>query len=885
MIGTSIGPFTIVDQLGAGGMGEVYRATDAKLKRQVALKILPAGFASDPDRLARFEREAHVLASLNHPNIAAIYGLEDGSGTRALVMELIEGPTLAELIATRTGSRNGGALPPDEAWAIARQVADALEAAHALGVVHRDLKPANIKVRDDGTVKVLDFGLAKAFDVMGAGSDARDGANLPTMTSPTVLSGANMILGTAAYMAPEQARGRPVDRRADIWAFGVVFYEMLTGRMAFPGDTVTDVLAAVLTKDLNLADVPSRFRPLIDRCLQKDPTRRLRDIGDMHLLVDDVQTPGLATPRWTWLPWAIAGALAICSAVLTWLYVRSPLPDTPRAVQFEVGRAERNIQNGRAALSPDGTMLVYYAAAPDGRYRLVLRQLDSLEERALPGTETNMAGQSPFWSHDSRYIAFWSGSTSLMKLRVPDGSREEIASSGTRVVSGTWNGDGVIVLGLGGSGLRRVQAEGGPMSDLTMLDRRRGDRTDLNPDFLSDGRHVLFSRRSASAERDGLWVTAIDAPDTATKLTDGTAGAFAGVLPHLGPTIVFLRNGALMVQGIDLSRRALVGDARTLMPLPEGGFSVSRNGVLAFGESTAQRIGQLAWFDRKGVQLSTIGPERRYQSVDLSPGGDRIALSFGAEGGNKLWSRDVVRGTEVLVADGRAAGGIWSPDASRLLFFSYRDGPASLFERPSNGTGTDRLVLKQDLDIFINDWSRDGRFVVYSTLAGNPISMDLFTVGMRDDPKRAVPYLAEPFHQKQAQFSPDGRLVAYISDESGRFEVYVRTFPDAAGGKWPISAEGGVEPRWSHDGKELFYWFGRKLMAVAIDTSAGFSAGVPRELFEAPIQANYTNDGHRWQVSPDGKRLLLITTPELEPTPVRVVLNWPALISAGDAAR
>jgi hypothetical protein len=394
------------------------------------------------------------------------------------------------------------------------------------------------------------------------------------------------------------------------------------------------------------------------------------------------------------------------------------------------------------------------------------------------------------------------------------------------------------------------------------------------------------SRRSASAERDGLWITAIDAPDTAAKLTDGSAGAFAGVLTDLGPAIVFLRSGSLMVQGIDLSRRALVGDARTLMALPEGRFSVSRNGVLACGEFITQRTGQLAWFDRRGSQLSTIGPERRYLSVDLSPDGNRIAVSFGGEGTNQLWSRELVRGTEVRVTDARVSGAVWSSDATRLLFHSYRDGPASLFERPSNGTGADRLILKQDRDIFVNDWSRDGRFVLYSSVAGSPSSLDLFTVDMRDDPKRAVSYLAEPFHQKQAQFSPNGRFVAYVSDESGRFEVYVRTFPDAAAGKWPISPDGGVEPRWRRDGKELFYWSGRTLMVATVDTSAQFSAGLARELFEAPIQANYTNDGHRWQLSPDATRVLLLTLPGLQPTPVRVVLNWPALIPpAGGAAR
>jgi Tol biopolymer transport system component len=666
-----------------------------------------------------------------------------------------------------------------------------------------------------------------------------------------------------------------------------VFYEMLTGVTAFPGDTVTDVLAAVLTRDPDLTRVPSRFRRLIGSCLQKDPKRRLYDIGDLHLLLqDDAAAPGPISTWRNWVPWAMVGLFAAIAAVLTWMYIGAPVPDTPRVVQFEVGHDERETQSGLAALSPDGTMLAFYSAGADGRYRLVLRRLDSLDQRPLAGTETNLATQPPFWSHDSRYIVFWSGTASLMRLRVPDGAPEELVAnvaSGPRVLGGTWNEDGVIVVGSAGNSLRRLLATGGGVSVLTRLDRERGDRADSYPVFLPGGRHLLFSRRSSNPERNGLWTIATDAPETARKLADGDAGAFAGELPELGPAIVFVRNGALMVQGIDRSWQSLVGEARTLMPLAQGGFSVSRTGVLAYGETIAQRPGQLAWFDRQGKQLSTVGPERRYQSVDLSPDGDHVSASFGAEGASQLWSRDLARGTEVRVTEARTAGGLWSSDASRLLFNSYRDGPSSIFERPANGTGTDRLVLKQDRDIWVNDWSRDGQFAVYSTLTGSPLSMDLLTLDLRAKPLRPVPYISEPFHQKQAQFSPNGRFVAYASDESGRYEVYVRTFPDAAAGKWPISPDGGVEPRWSRDGKELFYWSGRKLMVATVDITGTFSAGLARQLFEAPIQANYPNDSHRWQVSPDGKRFMLITLAGAQSTPVRVVLNWPALIpsSAG----
>jgi serine/threonine protein kinase/dipeptidyl aminopeptidase/acylaminoacyl peptidase len=906
--GTRIGPYEVTAKIGEGGMGEVYRATDSKLKRQVALKVLPPAFAADPERLARFEREAHVLASLNHPNIAAIYGFEDSTSVKALVMELVEGPTLADLIgssgpqtpeadrvSTKPRDTAGSVIPPgagsrrqsrlDDAacWAIARQIADALEAAHAHGVIHRDLKPANVKVRDDGTVKVLDFGLAKALAAEGAGTSSADTHNSPTMTSPALMSQMGMILGTAAYMAPEQARGRPVDKRADIWAFGVVLYEMLTGQAPFAGDTITDVLAAIVTRDPDLSRVPARFRRLVESCLQKDPRRRLRDIGDIELLLADgqaAQTPPALTRRPAWPAWIVAGAFALASGVIGWLYLQTPEPARPPVVQFEIGQGQRDVQSGLAVLSPDGQTLAYYAAEATGRYRLHLRRLDSLEERVIAATEISFAPQRPIWSPDGQHLAFWSANSTLMKMRLPDGSLELLTRSTTRPAGGAWNRDNVIVVGSLTHPLRRLTGTDEPTEHVSSLDRTAGDRGDTNPQFLPDGRHLLFVRQGGNASRAGLWITSLDNPEAERRLVEASAGEFAGNVPEIGPAVLFVRNERLFVQSFDLDRLELVGQARDLIGTGDGGLSVAPNGTVVFGNLVRQRPGVLTWFDRGGNTLGAVGDSTVYQSFAISPDGSRLAVAAGAGtgAGAELWSRDLVRGTELRLSAQREGIPLWSPDGNRLVFNSYRLGPASIFERPSNGTGTERLIYKDETDVFPNDLSDDGKFLVYTKFTGTPSHMDLFSLAMTGTDPKPSPYLAEPAQQKQAQFSPNGRFVAYTSNETGRYEIYVRPFPDASLGKWPISSAGGIEPRWSRDGKELFYWSGRKLMLTEVDTTTAFTAGKPHELFEAPIQPEYTNDGHRWQIGPDGKRFLVLTFPENQSSPIRVVLNWTGLI-------
>jgi Tol biopolymer transport system component len=863
-------------------MGEVYRATDTTLKRDVAIKVLPAALASDPDRLARFQREAEVLASLNHPNIAQIHGLEKSDGTIALVMELVEGPTLADRIAQ-------GALPLDEALPIAKQIAEALAAAHDQGIVHRDLKPANIKLRPDGTVKVLDFGLAKLAGPAEAGHYVRtelhpDGRSVrlqpdlsasPTMTSPVMATGVGTLLGTAAYMSPEQARGKTVDKRADIWAFGVVLYEMLTGGPLFPGETVTDVLAAVVTKEPDLANVPARVRRLLESCLQKHPGRRLRDIGDFELLLDAAST-GTPTGR-SWMGWAAAAVFGLGAAGLATLYLRTPEPAPPAPVQFEIDIGTDTYARGQLALSPDGRTLAYTAPSAGGRTRLYLRRLDSLESRVVADTAS---ASTPFWSADGRHLAFWSGDGAIRKVRVPDGSPEPFAT-GAEPFGGAWSQDDVVILGSRNGGLRRVSAAGGDITELP-IDRATSDVGDRNPSFLPDGRHFVFRRVSTDETRDGLWVASLDSGMAPTRLGAG-GGVFAGVLPDFGPTIAFSRGGRMFAQAIDLDRLELTGEARP-MAVPEGTttVSVSQNGVLADAiVGPGRRTSRLTWYDRNGTVLSSEAVGQLYQSLDLSPDGLRLALSRMVGGTSDLWLKDLARGTETRLTTSAANEniGLWSPAGDRIIFVANRGGTSSILQKPSNGTGAEQLVLQQTRDVWANDWSRDGRLLLFSTPSAADGAHDLGVLRMDEPNARPAPYLTEPFRQLQGQFSPDARLVAYTSDETGRHEIYVRPFPNPSLGKWPVSVEGGAEPRWSRDGRELFYWSDRTLMVVPVTLEPAFSIGAARELFEAPIQAGYVNDSHRWQVSPDGKRFLVLTSSEGQAATIRVVVNWPALMT------
>jgi eukaryotic-like serine/threonine-protein kinase len=886
----TIAHYHVTSKLGEGGMGEVWRATDTKLNRDVAIKVLPDSFAADPDRLARFTREAQVLASLNHPNIAAIYGVEE----LALIMELVEGATLAERIAQ-------GPLPLEEALPIARQIADALEYAHQKAVIHRDLKPANIKITPDGTVKVLDFGLAKALsDEAPAGNPAAS----PTLTMRATMAG--VIMGTAGYMSPEQARGQTADRRSDIWSFGTVLYEMLTGRQMFGGDTVSDSLAAVLKTDPDWsalpAETPPAIRRLLRRCLERDRKRRLSDIADARLEIDEALSgvpegpvPAAAPERsrrsFGW--WSIAAlVLAVGGLAFAFLRLRDTPSDAP-TVRFQIAAPEgSDFARGGMALSPDGRRLAFIATLADGRSMLWVRPLDSLEARPLPGTEG--ASFLPFWSPDSRFVAFGVLRT-LKKIDASGGPPQTLCEIPGVVLGGSWNRDGTILFGYNADGLYRVPQAGGVPVKATTLDEATGEIGHLRPWFLPDGRHFLYVARMRSVQENVIYLGTLDGKERKRLTASRQSGVYAPPAPgedhgHL----VFLRESTLMAWPMDPKSYDLAGEAFPVAEqvgsiLAMGYFSVSATGALAFrsGGSTGFGETKLAWFDRAGKSSGAIGPPAAYSgSIALSPDGQRVAAEEIDPNGNRdIWLIDVGRGvpTRFTFDAGQDRDPVWSADGSRVAFASDRGAAfPDIYQKLSNGSANEELLLKTGSALRPTGWSRDGRHLLYETLDAKSRS-DLYVFPVSPATASSVPYLQAPFSERQGQFSPDGRWIAYISDEAaaGQYQVYVQSFP-AGAGKFQISTGGGgTQPKWGRDGKEIFYIATNgMLMAVDVRTAQHFEPGVPRALFDPHTYvAGGTNAlSFRYDVAPDGKRFLVNTyeSSAEKTAPIVIVLNWTA---------
>ncbi len=896
--GSRLGSFEILAGIGAGGMGEVYRARDAKLGRDVALKVLPEAFARDAERMARFQREAKVLASLNHPNIASIYGLEDSGATHALIMELVEGPTLADRI-------KAGSIPIDEALRIAKQITEALEYAHERGIVHRDLKPANVKVTNDDAVKVLDFGLAKAIEGDAASIDI---STSPTMSRMATLAG--VLLGTAAYMSPEQAKGKAVDRRADIWAFGCVLYEMLTGRQTFTGETVTDTLAAVIRAEPDWSQLPAatpmRVRVLLQRCLQKDPKQRLRDIGDARISLEEVLSgapdaalagaPQAALPRWRRsVPWVAAAAFAIALAVLAWVHLRTSNAPVgiSDVVRFQISSDATLPAGGPFAVSPDGRQLAFTVVGSDGATRLWIRALDSLEARPLLTSGSSVIGPF-FWSPDNRYIAFGDG-PKLKKIDVADGGVETLCDvPGAIALGGSWNRDGVIIFGQATGPIMRVSASGGSASPLTIRDPSRGEISHAFPSFLPEGRHFIYSRYSDKSEATGLYVGSLDvlpeAQSSKPLLTADGGGIYVQSSDSDLGQLLFIRGGALLAQSFDARRLELVGEPVTVADRVGifrnyGLFSASTNRVLAFRTRAGGGNFQLTWFDPQGKAIGTAGePSAQFPSVSISPDGARVIASR-FDQIPVLWLTDLSRSTSTRFTFGSsyAVGGAWSPDGTQIIFTSYRDGQYNLYQKPASGLKDEKLLLRASSDRKVpTDWSHDGRFLLYS-IVSSQTKGDIWVLPIGGD-KKPFPFLQTESNEQDGRFSPDGHWVAYVSDESGRDEIYVRTFsPDApggasdSGGKWLISTGGGTEPRWRKDGKELYYVAaGGKLMAVDVASATGFQAGAPKALFLVPVSGEGALSPS-WDVAPDGKRFLFpVPASGQDTTPFTVVLNWQA---------
>jgi serine/threonine protein kinase/Tol biopolymer transport system component len=882
--GARLGPFEITTQLGVGGMGEVYRATDTNLKRQVAIKVLPASVASDPERLARFQREAEVLAALNHPNIAHIHGLEKSDGTIALVMELVEGPTLADRIAQ-------GAIPLGEALPIAKQIAEALEAAHEHGIIHRDLKPANIKVRSDGAVKVLDFGLAKAIDPVGA---ARANLSMsPTITTPA-MTHAGLILGTAAYMAPEQARGKPVDKRADIWAFGCVLYEMLTGERLFRGEDLTETLASVVKEQPDISQAPRHVQRLLRKCLEKDPRKRLRDIGDAWDLIDDdisdAHLQSIAGRRW--IPWSVAGILAIALlATLSVAYVRARPTGAPGHRVHVSMLFPNNAAPGFIALSPDGRMLAYTING-----KISVRSLETGDVKVLPGMDT---ARAPFWSPDSRTIAYFSFTERTLKtIAVSGGVPRILCTKVGGPNSGTWNRDGTILFNSDGR-LMRTSVGG---AACTTVDAPRERRF---PVFLPDGDHSLNRQYGPQDADTGLMVSSLRDGTTKQLLGDATGGMFAPDAE--GSThgrLLFIRDRTLMAQPFDAGSLDLSGD-----PTPvSSNASVDLNGQIAVSLATdgtlvfvAGRIGEreLAWYDRSGAEIGQVtGTGYQWGAPSLSSDGKRLLfVRVDDQARPLLWMHDVESNQErQLTAPGLLgdSAAVWSLDGTHVVFGGGRasGNDRGLFDLPVS-SGVEHLMLRRD-GASPSDRTPDGHWLIY-TAESQKTGADIWAVPYPSnaDAAKPVSLLQTPARESQAQVSPDGTWIAYTSDESQGLQVWVRPFaerqlaegeplPDT---KWQVSSSpaGGREPRWRADGKELFYLEATapasrtaRLMTVAVGTGVD-PFGPPKPLFSFPTSGGRVPQVNifLYTTSRDGQRFLVnrdVTT-DVQPT-VEMIVNW-----------
>ena len=904
--GTRLGVYEITSQIGAGGMGEVYRARDPRLGRDVALKILPDAFAGDPERLVRFEREAHLLASLNHPNIAIIHGFEESNGIRALVMELVEGPTLADRIAEQAGSTGPG-LPVDEALPIARQIAEALEAAHERGIVHRDLKPANIKITPEGKVKVLDFGLGKLVDAGGAGTAAERGALSMSPTLSVQATYAGVILGTAAYMSPEQARGKPVDRRADIWAFGCVLFEMLTGRQTFEtGETVSDAVAAVLKNEPDWTalpeETPPHIRTLLRRCLQKDPQKRLPHLGLARMEIEEAPASapmpvadafaGPALHTWRTrvrVAWSVAAVLFVAVIGLgTRAYFGRPPVDL-RVTRTSI-LPPANIRWSQAApatrfsLSPDGRRLAFLGFDENSRIQIWQRPLDAVSAQPLAGTEGAVLLK---WSPDSRFLAFVAAGK-LRKIDASGGPAIALADAfGNQGMD--WNSDDVILFTPSGqTPLFRVAAAGGEASPVTTLDKGAGEIAHWQPFFLPDGRHFLY--HSVDTETGAIYVGSLDRAEKPRLLLRGGSNA-----QYASGYLLFMRENSLMAQRFDPNRFELSGEARPLAErvqvggttLRTGAFSVSSIGSLIYQTGSTGVRSELDWFDRTGRRIGALGEAADQGGPELSPDGLRAVVSVLDTARRPvtadLWMFDIRRQLRTRFTFDAAdeAFAAWSPHGADVVFSSSRKGKWGLYRKMASGIAAETAIGSDDIEKLWPSWSPDSNYLTYGGVGGGVSSSDLWVLPLSGDTKPAVLVRTE-FNEIRPRVSPNGRWVAYESNESGRPEIYVTSFPSPAG-KWQISAAGGSWPRWRRDGREIYYVSpDNKLMAAAVGSSGTeFQVGAVESLFDIrPRTANFRGFAPPlYDVTADGQRFLVNTMlEESSNEPVTLLVNWAELL-------
>jgi Tol biopolymer transport system component len=874
--GTRLGSHEVLALLGQGGMGEVYQAHDTKLGRDVAIKVLPEAFAHDPQRLSRFQREAKLLASLNHPNIATIHGLEESNGTHYLVMELVPGETLRERVARE------GALPVEEALGIARQIAEALEAAHEKSIIHRDLKPANVKVTPEGKVKVLDFGLAKAFAREESGSDP---SNSPTLSQAATLQG--VILGTAAYMSPEQARGKAVDKLTDLWAFGTVLYELLTGKQAFNGEDITEILAAVVKTDPDWSRLPGSTLPsisvLLRRCLQKDKNLRMQAAGDARIEILEAlaapptavaATAGPVTRGWRErVAWAAAAILALSTmALVVALVLRAPKRPQPMRLSAEIG-ADGSLYTDlgpSAILSPNGTRLAVVAAGSDQKQRIYVRSLDQLQATALSGTEN---ARDPFISPDGQWIGFFA-----------DGKLKKISVQGGAVVTlcdapddrgGSWGEDGTIVFVKDtASALSKVSSAGGAPQPLTTLDKQRGESTQRWPQVLPGGKAVLFTSSTGQANYESAEIAVYSIASGQRKTVQG-GGFYARYL--LSGHIVYAHEGTLFAVPFDLQRQEATGQPAPILegvvtsPTYGGAqFSFSDTGDLVYvaGSVGGQNV-SIYWMDRAGKFTPLRETPGGYLNPTFSPDGKRLALEIFDGKRRDIWVDEWERDALTRLTFAGEANGypVWTSDGQRIVYSSQEKGGApNLWWIRADGAGNAQRLAESKYFQSARSWSPNGKVLAFRQF--NPdTNYDIMTLSIEGDensgwkPGEPKPFVNSSFIEWEPTFSPDGRWLAYSSNESGSYEVYVRPFP-GPGGKWQISTGGSLYSKWSRDGKELFYRTVDSKIMVVTYAASGDSFHADKPQLWSPGQFTERGIGnYNFDLHPDGKRFAVLKAP------------------------
>ena len=881
--GTKLGRYEIRSKLGAGGMGEVYRARDTQLGRDVAIKVLPSAFAVDQDRLKRFEQEACAASALNHPNILVVHDIAFHDHAPYVVSELLEGETLRERI-------GGTALGQRRAIEYALQIANGLATAHQKGIIHRDLKPDNIFITNDGRVKILDFGVAKLTQVDGAQVQT----DIPTRRVDTE---PGIAMGTVGYMSPEQLKGRPVDQRSDIFSFGAVLYEMLSGQRAFQRESRAETMSAILREDPpDLSNTNKGVSPglerLVNHCLEKNPESRFHSARDLVYALEAVSgstvssqtetalpvrsAPTKGTSR---LPWVVAGLFAILAAFAFLLpYLRPAPKEEVDVVRLTIPPPARGVVS-TLSVSPDGRQVVYGAPNADGKSILWLRSLDSTTAQPLTGTDNPFF--TTFWSPDSRFVGFVSSTDNKLKRVDVNGGTPQVLANAPNGRGGTWNRDGVIVFAPAAEGpLSRVSSTGGPVTEVTALDQSRKEISHRYPWFLPDGKHFLFFARGATYEGNSVCVGSLDSKGF-KHLINADSGAIYSPPGYL----LYVREGTLMAHPFDLDRLELkdepipIADAVIGFDLTSNlaRFSVSENGVLVYYGGSEFGKADLIWVDRQGRQIGIVAKAADYGYIRLSSDNKRLVTALRDPSTRwDLWIIDLANDgqTRFTFDAANEVFPIWSPDGSRIAFSSNRGGQVNLYQKLSNGTGNEEQILVSDEAKFCNDWSSDGQFIVFHKLSGKTRA-DIWILPLSGD-RKPFAYLETEFGEREARFSPNGRWIAYTSDETGPREVYVQSFPIGRG-KWQISRGGGGPPKWRGDGKEIFFVSGDKLMSVALKTEGDtLETSTPQPLFEirgAPLPGAL--GGAAFDASADGQRFLIgLSVQEATFAPIIVVLNW-----------